>query len=168
MDREVGRVYERPTITDFGSLAELTQASLLAEAAHFATFGAAFAVSVMGGGPNSPPGRGPESVPLPDITQSSPSPPEVTTATGGGSGAGGGAGGAGIPTGSGAGTAPGSASGGGAGTSSGGGGNLGGPVGGGGDSGGSLPFTGYGLALVAGVGLAMTAASRAIRRFRRR
>jgi hypothetical protein len=167
MDYEVGRVYVRPTITDLGSLVALTQDSILAEAAHFASFGAAFATSVIGGPnpPNNPPI-------IPDITPSGLSPGDVPPSTGGGSGAPSGGGvDSGLPTGGGGGSgSPGSgvAAGPGATSSGSGGAATSGSAGGASSDGGggSLPFTGYAVALVAGVGLAMTGASRVLRRFR--
>jgi hypothetical protein len=156
-----GIAYESPTITEYGSLEELTQAHMAMELVHYAQFGVGFAASVVG--PPSP-------RVVPDQSTFT---PVVHASSASGAGGGGGGGGAGATT---ALPDPTIVSSSGDPTSvsdalSHSGASQGGTtlasVSSGGGAGKNLPFTGYAAALVAGVGLSMAAAGRAIRRFSR-
>jgi hypothetical protein len=145
--------YERPRVVDHGPFAELTRGVLL-EVAHYAQFGAAFAASVI-----SPGGPGVPHVPTPIDVPFTPQAP-----SGGGGGGGGLPGGTLVPSGGGAGGNVVTAAPAAAGPAGGGGGGAAGSSGGGG----TLPFTGYAVALLAGVGLVTAAAGKTLRRLARR
>src|SRR4051794_34357612 len=126
--------YDPPMIRDYGSLADLTEGTVLAEVTHFARFGVAFAASVVGN-PNTPGGGGVPNVPVPDVASNSPSPGDVLPGASGGGGPSGASGGVNVVGGSGA-APPGNGT---AGV---------GATGGGGLASGNLPFTGFAVSLV--------------------
>jgi hypothetical protein len=169
-ERVLTAKYQRPMVTELGSVSALTLSHSLLELSHFAQVGSGFAASVLGGGTT------PSSPNAPNVTDVN-QPPIITPSGGGGgsvntlpdptSTAGQGVGGvSGDPSGT-ATTGLGSGSvgtgGGGTGTGTGGAG-----VAAAASDGKTLPFTGYALALVAGTGLAATAAGQAVRRVTRR
>jgi hypothetical protein len=132
--------YEAPAIRDFGTLEELTAASLLSPNA----FSTVAAVTAPIGGPGGGGAGGVQGASTPN----SPGAGDVGDLNSGGGGA---SPGAGVGAG-------------GAGSGPGGGGSGGGGAGGGGGGGGHLPFTGYPVAFAAAVGGALVASGAAIRR----